>query len=245
MIKVPNPDWLVRHWYDHSKDSASAFFRDLEQLDCDTLVRLLGLETALSPRGSLRTKVQLEALNRAQRPSIQDLQMREPDEQTLQWMFMHRKHLLSISEEVAFRELPTCCEGESVEGRADLLAFDQLRKQPIIVELKRKTASDPLSGVVLEALSHWAFNVRHLADFKSLLFEFGCVAEELPRVVIAAPEGYYRSNRKRTRPPRGKEFYIAKNWIECLRQREVVTIDLYTTEDDWLSEGPDFVMGKI
>jgi hypothetical protein len=227
------------------RHSTSAFFRELEQLDCDTLVRLLASETSLSPRGRLRTKDQLEALDRAESPSIQALQMRKPDEQTLQWMFMHRKHLLSISEEVAFRELPTCCAGETVIGRADLLAFDQLQKQPIIVELKPKTASDSLSGVVLQALSHWAFDVRHLADFNSLLLEFGYVAGKLPRVVIAAPEGYYNSAQKRIRLPRGKEFEIAMNWIETLRQREVVTIDLYTTEDEWLSKGPNFEMGKI
>lgn len=236
----------IRDWYRLSKGGTRAvFFRDLPTLDCDALMGALASETSLPSTGRLRTKVELEELSRSLVPPIQDLAMRGPNEQTLQWMFMHRKRLLSLTECVLARELPTCCAGESVEGRADLLAFDQLLAQPIIVELKCEKASDPLSGVVLEVLSHWAFNVRHLADFNAQLSGFGYLPSKPPRLAIAAPEGYYVETRRRTARRQCNEYDIAMTWIDALLRNNIVTVDLYAIEDDWLSAGPDFQMWKI
>ena len=88
-----------------------SYFRDLPTLDCDALMGALALETSLPPTGRLRTKVELEELSRSLVPAIRDLAMRGPSEQTLQWMFMHRNRLLSLTECVLARELPTCCAG--------------------------------------------------------------------------------------------------------------------------------------
>lgn len=214
-------------------------------LDCEALKGVLALETSLAPTGHLRTKVELEELTRSVMPPILELKMRGPNEQTFQWMFMHRKHLLSSTECVLARELPTCCAGESVEGRADLLAFDQVLARPIIVELKCGTASDPLAGVVLEILSHWVFNVRHLADLTAQVNAFGYLSSGSPRLAIVAPEGYYIETRRRTSRRRCNEYDIAMSWINELRRNEIAMIDLYAVENDWLGAGPDFRMWKI
>ncbi len=172
------------------------------------------------------------------------LQAGKPVEQSLQWLFLHRNHLVSASESILWRELPTCCAGETVEGRADLLAFDQTLAQPILVELKDGDADDPLSGAVLELLYHWAFHLQHVQYFHALLAEFGCVPVCPCRLVLVAPESYYAIANARS-PRRNNEYERAMGWIDDLSRKNLVTIDLYAIEPDWLAAGAGFRIRKL
>jgi hypothetical protein len=175
---------------------------------------------------------------------MQVLQGRKPVEQTLQWLFLHRNHLLSANESILWRELPTCCAGEAVEGRADLLAFDQTLAQPILVELKDGDADDPLSGAVLELLYHWAFHLQHVQHFHALLAEFGYVPACPCRLALVAPESYYATAEARS-PRRNNEYKWAMGWIGGLSRANLVSIDLYAIEPGWLAAGAGFRIGKL
>jgi hypothetical protein len=235
----------IRDWYRLSKKDSSKFFNDLHLLDCSSLIAILQQDIALQPRGRLRTAAELESLSRTGLPSLDVCKAKGPDEQTLQWMFMHRRYFELAHERIVWRELPTCCAEETPEGWCDLLAFDEAQARPLLVELKRGSATDPLTGVLLEALWHWVFGVRHNADLNTQLRGFGHTPNNPPRLAVAAPDEYYRQAQQRTREPRGSEYQVAIAWLACLRQNKIVDIDLYAIEDAWLSTGPAFNMRKI
>jgi hypothetical protein len=212
------------------------------------LLHLALRENALKGEGRLRTRQELEELDRELCPSLEDLRLRKPNEQTLQWVFLHRGYISSLNERVLCRELPSCCWGEKVagKGRADLLAFDGELSQPMLVELKRADNDEPLCAVVLEILFHWCFHGQFHQSFELLLREFECGATRPMRLVIAAPVGYFREARRRSqdRTDRlGGEFPRALAWITALR--ELVQIDLYAIEDQWLEKGPMFPMSRL
>ena len=73
---------------------------------------------------------------------------------------MHRGHFADRQERVLAREIPTCCWDERADGRSDLLVFDEPANQAVIVELKRASATDPLTRCVLEVLWHWTFAMQ-------------------------------------------------------------------------------------
>jgi len=235
----------IHDWYRLSKKYPRKFFRDLHFLDCSSLIATLQNDSTLQPRGHLRTAAELKGLSRTGLPSLGACKAREPDEQTLQWMFIHRCFFHVPHERIVWRELPTCCAEETPEGWCDLLAFDEVQARPLLVELKRGSATDPLTGVLLEALWHWTFGVQHSAEFKKQLCDFGYSTNNRPRVAIAAPEEYYRQAQQRTRGPRGSEYQIALSWLACLRQKQVVDIEMFAIENAWQSSGPAFSMRRI
>jgi hypothetical protein len=202
-------------------------------------------DATVPPRGVLRTKAELADLGRVKLPDIGDLRSREPTEQTLQWMFMHRGYFVETHQHIVWRELPTCCTGERAYGRADLVAFDTRAAQPIIVELKRTDATDALTRVVLEALWHWVFNIQHLAGLHALLSEFGHPTRLRPRIAIAAPQAYFTTARCRTRAPRSSEYDLALSWIDRLNGEGLVSTEVYAIDDDWQRSGPDFRMLRM
>jgi hypothetical protein len=96
----------------------------------------------------------------SQDPLLEELRTGIPDEQTLQWFFIHRGYVQFEHEKVIERELPVSPAGLPREDWIDILAFDSTLNRPILVELKQGAANDSLTGVLLEVLAHWAFHVR-------------------------------------------------------------------------------------
>jgi hypothetical protein len=165
-------------------------------------------------------------------------------EQTLQWLFMCRKYLSTTNEPILCRELPTCYAGEQVRGRADLLAFDHISGQPILVELKNGDANDSLCGVVLELLHHWAFHMRHKDQLQALVREYTCEATASCRLALIAPAPFYREAKRRSKKRHG-EFERAIDWINGLASSNVVSIDLYVLDSDWQEQGIHFRVLKL
>lgn len=235
----------IREWYRASRSgSRGEFLKDVQSLTSHSLIALLREEISSGARGRLRTKPELEALSRTACPNIEALKAAPPREQTLQWLFVHRGHLSSSSERILCRELPTCCVGEPAEGRADLLGFDDAHGEPILVELKDGSASDPLSGAILELLYHWAFHMRHKDDFRALLADFGCEPTVPCRLVLIAPHAFYDEAERRSSKRYG-EFERAIAWITELAARNVVIIDLYALDSGWQREGIHFRLRKV
>lgn len=224
--------------------SRGEFLKDVQSFTGDSLMALLRQEISSGARGRLRTRPELEALSRAECPNIESLKGVPPLEQTLQWVFIQRKYLFSTNESILWRELPTCCAGERVEGRADLLAFDHALGQPILVELKDGRADDPLTGAVLELLYHWTFHMQHIDEFETLLAEFSCESVLPCRLVLIAPQSFYDEARRRSRQRHG-EFERAIGWIDGLAANKVVSIDLYALDSDWQQQSIDIRMVKV
>lgn len=245
MTDLSSTPQSLHGWYQHSKGDPRQFFKDLQTLDCPTLATLIRRDCALAPRGRLRTAVELELLNRTPKPSLDNLRKRTGSEQTLQWMFIHREYFYQKAGQILWRELPTCCAGEPADGRCDLLVFDKEKVRPVLVELKQGSAGDPLTGVLLEALWHWAFTIRHLDSFDAQIRGFGFAATDPPGIAVAAPDQYFRRTSVRTRSPRNDEFKSALAWISYLKQNKIVDIDLYSVSDDWQRVGPSFAMQRI
>ena len=241
---MPLPE-NIRDWYRLS-ENLTTFYASIPHLDVKTLAKTMKADLLVPPRGRLRTRVELEREARAQPPPIETLRMASPREQTLQWMFMHRGYLAETSDKILTREVPTCCAGETRHGAADLLAYDNVNRRPIIVELKRASAGDPLTRCVLEVLWHWTFTVQHIAEFQNQLAEFGCEPVSfIPTLAIAAPESFFRDGRERSRRRGGDEFKTGLSWIVGLCEAEIVKIDLYAIENDWQAIGPEFRIRKL
>lgn len=215
------------------------------RLIATALIETLQSDIALSPRGRLRSRKELDDLKRTNVPTLEELRKQGPNEQTLQWMFMRRTYFGSVSQSVLLRELPTSCSGQSVEGRADLLVYDEVQSRPILVELKRARATDPLTRVVLEALSHWVFHVQHWEEFQSQLGQLGYIGANRPGIAIAAPETYFSAVKRRNRKPRANECEIAWDWVTKLRESNLLEIQLYAIENEWLSTGGGFRMWSV
>jgi hypothetical protein len=237
----------IYEWYRLGRNRGE-FLRQIRGLDGPFLLRLALRENVLKGEGRLRTRHELEELGREPCPPLEDLRLRKPNEQTLQWFFLHRGYIASSNERVLCRELPSCRCGETVagKGRADLLAFDRELSQPMLVELKRADNDEPLCAVVLEILFHWCFHGQFHESFELLLREFECGPARPTRLVIAAPVGYFREARRRSQDRIDGlcgEFRRALAWITALR--ELVQIDLYAIEDQWLAKGPKFLMSRL
>lgn len=239
----------IREWYNRSRGGTRGkFLSEIASLDCAALIAQLQRECLIPPAGRMRTRTELDACGRKAAPTVQTLQADACDEQTLQWMFLHRGYLLAPIERVLRRELPTCCAGQMPIGWADLLAFDTECMQPILVELKRAEANDPLSAVVLELLSHWVFQVRHIGCFNALIGDYGYAARLPMRLVIGAPEAYFREARavsQRRRAGLRGEYEIALSWIKGLRSAGAAALDLYAIEEQWQASGPAFRMRRL
>lgn len=125
------------------------------------------------------------------------------------------------------------------------MLFDTDGRVPVLVELKKADANDALTRVVLEALRHWIFAMRHRQSFDRQMWSFGYAAAGAPRVAIAAPSTYFRLTREKTRPPRGREFELALEWMAHLRRSRVVDIGVYEIADDWQAAGPAFRVRQV
>lgn len=234
-------------WY-RLGQTRGEFLRQVRGLDSTLLLHLALRESALMGEGRLRTRQELEDLGRERCPPLEDLKLRKPNEQTLQWFFLHRGYISSLNELVLWRELPSCCWGETVtgKGRADLLAFDRELSQPMLVELKRADNNEPLCAVVLEILFHWCFHSQLHQSFELMLREFKCGPVRPMRLVIAAPVGYFTEAQRRSQDRTdglGGEYARALGWITALR--ELVQIDLYAIENQWQAKGPMFLMSRL
>lgn len=241
-----NADRGIRDWYRASRSgSRGEFLKDVQSLTCDSLIALLNQERSCGDKSRrLRSKDELESLSRSVCPDIESHKAKPFKEQTLQWLFVHRKYLSGPYESILFRELPTCYAGERVKGRADLLGFDHARGQPLLIELKDGEADDPLSGAILELLYHWAFHTSHIEQFHALLAEFGCEAKIQSRLLLIAPQPFYDKAKRRSRERHG-EFERAIAWIDGLASSNLVTIERYSLDPDWQQQGVDFRMVKV
>ena len=132
------------------------------------------------------------------------------------------------------------------EGSVDLLAFDLDRRQPMLVELKPARASDSLTGVLLEVLSHWAFHMRYLPQFQQQVAQAEVVRSpvmQAPTVAIAAPESYFVETLRRSGDPgRHNEIRVAAQLIRCMLEIWGVQVRLLAIEDGWQQVGLDFAI---
>jgi hypothetical protein len=235
-------------WYQLSQKRKKQFLEQIRDLDGITLRDLAIRERDLTSSGRLRSRAELEELSRTDLPPIEDLRIRTPREQTLQWFFMHRHYLAEPTERVLCRELPSCCWGETIDGkgRADLLAFDRDYAEPILVELKRAKSEAPLCAAVMEILYHWGFYQRFSTSFRKLMHDYGCNSSGNIRLLISAPDEYFKNARKRSLERADGldgEYHRALTWIAALK--DVVQIDVYTIEDQWQAKAPKFAMSKL
>jgi hypothetical protein len=237
----------IYEWYQLSREQGP-FLMQIRDLDENRVRALAAREKDLVGEGRLRTRRELEMLHRTRPPALEELKLRPPDEQTLQWCFLDRRYLSSPTERVLYREFPSGRWGETLDGkgRSDLLAFDRDYSEPILVELKRASSTMPLSAAVMEILYHWSFHQKFLLSFKALLHSYACTASAATRLVIAAPDEYFRKARRRSQDRStelGGEYDRALSWINALR--ETVRIDIYAIEDQWLAKAPTFQMKEL
>lgn len=246
LVAEPNvPLRSIRDWYGLS-ETLGQFYSALPWLDGARLIEIVQADINSVPRGRLRTRQELEPRARCSAPALGALASATAREQTLQWMFIHRGYFAEPCEGILLRELPTCCAGEMRQGSADLLAYDQQAQQPILIELKRAAAGDPLTRCVLEVLWRWTFAVQHLSAFEEQLAEFGCTPVlPVPRLAIAAPETFFREGQARSKRRNLDDYAVAQAWIDGLDRAGLARIDLYAIEDGWQAVGPNFLMRKV
>lgn len=248
MIKQMNlRERTLRSWYLTSsgkRGSRSKFFALLDSCTPERFTRVVQADLARSAPGGLRTLASIREYSRRNSPSTEDLRTAVPDEQALQWLFLHRGYLQYKHERVIERELPVSQAGIAREGWVDVLAFDTTVHQPILVELKQRSANDSLTGVLLEVLAHWAFHIRYLAEFRRQLIEGEILAAEdmaEPAVVIAAPESYFGETLRRSRHPRRhNDVRTASALIKCMRDHWNLQVRLLAISDDWQVVGAGF-----
>ena len=147
----------IRDWYSFSRTGRRRFFADLNQITPEGLATLVQEELNEPPVESLRTLEDIANYTRVDLPSLVELRQRDPSEQTLQYVFMHRGYFRRPFEVVLAREYPSSDRRDNRSAVIDLVVFDRECRNPLIVELERAKWTDPLFGVVLEALHHWVF----------------------------------------------------------------------------------------
>ncbi|HKD05521.1 MAG TPA: hypothetical protein VKB79_06425 [Bryobacteraceae bacterium] len=234
----------IRDWYCFSRDHRRHFLAGLGENTNAALVTLLQNELNQAPIKSLRTLEEIKNYKRESLPRLADLKQRKPDEQHLQYLFMHRGYFRQPFESVLTREYPSCDRRNERSAVIDLLGFDNKRKEPLIVELKRAEASDPLFGVVLEALHHWAFFSRNSRLLAAVLRRGGydCPDTCSVQLAIAAPTEYYVVTQRRsaTSPARNREYSRTIDALTYLAARTGLNVPLVAIDDNWRDTGTDF-----
>jgi hypothetical protein len=235
----------LRSWYLTSKgerSSRSQFFELLDLCSPEMFTKVVKADLERPASGRLRTLASIREYSRRNSPSYEELSTAKPDEQTLQWLFLYRGYLQFEHEQVIERELPVSPAGLLREGWIDVLAFDSIVKQPILVELKQARANDSLTGVLLEVLAHWAFHMRYMAEFRRQLKDGGVVGAEeasMPSVLIAAPKHYFRETLRRN-SRRHNETRTAALLMKCMKDGWDLNVRLLAISDDWQEVGAGF-----
>jgi hypothetical protein len=237
----------LRRWYEFSKGEAgnsSDFYALLEQCMPERFAAIVTADLQRPAPGELRSLESIRRYSRRNPPTFEELQKREPNEQTLQWMFLLRGYLQFRHEVIIERELPVSPGGVDREGWVDLLVFDADRRQPVLVELKRAKANDSLTGVLLEVLSHWAFHMRYLHQFRQQVAQSEVVQSldmVTPTVAIAAPESYFvETLRRSSSARRHNEIQVAARLINCMQEAWGLRVRLLAIEEDWQQVGLEF-----
>jgi hypothetical protein len=183
----------IRDLYSFSRRQPRRFFSALDEITPDGVVTRVQDELDRPPVESLRTLEDIANYARINLPSLAELKQWEPSEQRLQYLFIHRAYFRRPSEIVLAREYPSSDRRDNRSAVIDLLAFDGESRNPVIVELKRAEAVDPLFGVVLEALHHWVFLTRNCRLLAAVLQRAGhdCPNTCSVQLAIAAPTQYY------------------------------------------------------
>lgn len=82
----------IRDWYLLSRKRRGQFFAEIDGLTSDGLVSLVRHELKQAAVNSLRTLEDIANYERAALPSLAELKRKKPNEQTLQYFFMHRRY---------------------------------------------------------------------------------------------------------------------------------------------------------
>ena len=234
----------IRDWYLLSRTGRRRFFADLNEITPEGLATLVQEELNESPVESLRTLEDIANYTRVDLPSLVELKQREPSEQSLQYVFMHRGYFRRPFEVVLAREYPSSDRRDNRSAVIDLVAFDKECRAPIIVELKRAEATDPLFGVVLESLHHWAFLSRNSWLLAAVLRRAGhdCPDTCSVQLAIAAPTQYYVEAQRRSAvsAARNREYSRTIDALTYLAERMGLAIPLMSIDDRWQDMGTDF-----
>lgn len=129
------------------------------------------------------------------------------------------------------REYPSCDRREKRRAVIDLLVFDVEKNNSLLVELKQAKASDPLFGVVLEALDHWIFFTRNSRSLAAVLSQAGHRSQDSPiQLAIAAPNKYFVETQRRSAKDsiRNREYSLTIDALTCLAKQIglAITLDL-------------------
>lgn len=234
-------------WFDFSKGrngTSAEFFQSLPALRDDLFMRMV--RAALEPvEGELRPIAQIRREGRKDLPSLDRLltllnSPKERSEKRLQQLLWHRGSFLANQKIVAF-EVPCSLEGIARASVADFLVIDDRRHAPIIVEVKGGTASDSLSGVLLQLLVQWCFHKSALNAFRRQIQDYDeSIAIEAiePEAMIAAPARFYRETLRRSKDSRrNDEANHAFRLLAVLEAGFGLSVKFIEIGDDWFLVG--------
>lgn len=165
----------------------------------------IGLVTAATEPilGDLRPLARIREEGRTEVPPLNQLleelkRTESRGERQLQYLLWHRGYLVSPRERIIAREVPCSLGGIRRASVADFLVIDDSRRVPVIVEVKCGTASDSLTGALLELLVQWCFHKSAMSPFRRQLRDDGVQIEDAvfqPEAVLVAPASFYQIGR--------------------------------------------------
>jgi hypothetical protein len=228
----------IRDWYLLSRSgSRGEFFDQIGDLSPREFANLMRRELEHPPAQSLRSMDDIRKYKRVDLPPLVELKQKSPEEQILQYFFIHRGYFRFPFEIVLCREYPSSDRHVRRRAVIDLLAFDQENKRPILVELKRAKSTDPLFGAVLEALDHWIFFTRNRKLLSETLtlegYRWGD-GSPIP-LAIAAPNDFFVQTKRRSDhdPTRNREYSRAIEAMTYLAEQVNLPVSLVSVEDGW------------
>jgi hypothetical protein len=121
--------------------------------------------------------------------------------------------------------------------------FDVEKNNSLLVELKQAKSSDPLFGVVLEALDHWIFFTRNSRSLAAVLSQAGHRSQDSPiQLAIAAPNKYFVETQRRSAKDsiRNRECSLTIDALTCLAKQIGLAITLVSIDDNWQDSEGEF-----
>ena len=228
-------------------DEGRDFFQALPRLSNDLFINLI--QTAIEPvEGELRPLSEfIGQKGRKELPSRDEIlgalgSRGQLWEKQLQYLLWHRGCLLTHQRIIAF-EVPCSLREFGRRIVADFLVIDDKRQVPIIVEVKRGTATDSLTGVLLELLVQWCFHKSAMSPFRRQLQNFGeAIPDSVtqPEALIVAPARFYQETLRRSKDKRRHgEVDHAFRLLGVLEAVFGLSVSFIEVNDDWASQGTE------
>lgn len=245
---IPKTIW---EWFQFSKGDRrggrrSAFFESLPQLSDDRFIDLIKNAATDSCQGNLRPLTELREEGRRKVPPLNQLleELRNPEnrrERQLQYLLWHRGHLLNPRQRMIAREVPCSLRKVKRPTVTDFLIIDDLRRVPLVVEVKCGSASDSLTGVLLELLVQWCFYKSAMSAFRQQLQDDGEQIDDSmaqPEAAIVAPIRFYREALRRSNTQkRHGEAVHALRFLRALEDAFDLRVRFIVLSNNWHFHG--------